>query len=1533
MAEEKKLNLTGLKGIDTSKPNGEPEVNPILKSAQDKITSSDDYIQPETKKQAFINDLASAGINGVTNDTVKGTNFMVDSIAKNLFTPFDLATAIPDPNERAEYIRQHGSKMTNLLDPNVYGILFNREIADYAAFRHQNYNKQLKKFVDDLDANQGFWESLGTTSAKLMGSTLNNIGANIIAPIYGIGSALYNWDRTKVFDNDVGEWFNKNQEYIDQHLVIYGGYDYAKKRNEQTFFSRLVDHPFKSINDDIVPTVSFVMGAVGAELILGKTGVKSVTGRFTKNLIRPGVYGTQKFAKAYRTIRGLDQLSDIESMRKVINATNTIQNTIGTLGTMYRSAAYESSMIGKDTQDTTLLQSKFGYIRNNPKLFNEYKDLVRQNMDEFGNLTISEEEIIEQIARKIPKGELAIMQNNAKNAGTAAFLTNIPLVGASYMIQFPKIFGSGYRANQKILSQSGILYGTTRTSSGKLVSNFSQASRLEKFLFKYAFPSAKVGFTEAFEEFSQGVIEKGYSDYWSAPYTKTSVDSSVSFLQAMSTAARKYAKSVEGIDSMTLGFLMGFMGIPMYKGRSSAKTRFGRWWSGGAYEAVSEVSEKISEVEAAVERYNEGIQTNEVLKNNFEAFRKSVSIQEDKDLALERGDVFAYKNAEHDEVFNYVINKIDNGILDTVYQDLDALEDMDLETFNEQFAHKDENFQFTEETKKKNLETFRKNVDSIVESQDTFETVFNDKRVWVDRFFSKDFKGLDQLEEFDPEKNLEIDEDQHDYARAKANFIRNKQNLLKEQGIYLLASSKNLQKREKELKERLNELVPNVNLDALYKDENYKEVLAAVEKGDHVFFAEEKGKKQLDSFINEILGQIKEDNFKEYNFNEQEIKSIVKDIFQIKTKQAKVSEIYSVLFTTKGANKWLQLKEDFDKQFEEALLEAAREAAQEDANNKQDASSLKTSLDSYRQLFGKEVPQHSKNIIKQLKNIRKNLSDPEAPIYEEVVDLLKKGKNTNLIEHIFELMESREQLPLNLEYSIDNIDQFKDNETFKNNFLDAFNTILNNYENIVEEIVKLNTNYADSKKENVTPEPKQTTEEFKKEKKEASTLDQLFEEVAQESRMGHIPTINEKDLIFDANNKLIGVNINSQTGKPYPWKDRDGNPTTQTEIDGYDMKKVNSSDWLNNKDLEQHQMMATFKFNTDLDSKGNSWGDKSVYDADNIGINVFHGDTFIGRLQKTASNPSVKSLREALYNGTENENGIIRGKIADEGYSTYEGYEATVAPKTETKETTTQDIEARKKKLGINKNVLRIDSVGTTGSMSTKVKIQTPDGGTVTIKPGTDSDLNFERVAPKGMYTRKNNDPYDVVTLQDNFDKINEKENLIPQKLVDILIKEADFKGKKQTLENPQYTDIQKKIFAVSDKANITLTPDYGPTKEYREEILDPLSEFTDLFLKEIYESEIERHKGYIADIKKKGDESEKKQISTREEYIAVYENELAALEQTTTPETEVEQSAREKIIEENFDDIIKQLRDMSDTVDILETVDNKIHYIGEKEC
>jgi len=1315
---DKELNLAGLKGIDTSNPEGnnpegEPETNPILQSSKDKIKSSDSYIKPKSKDSAFRNNLANSAVTGITNDTIIGSNLMVDKkLASPLFTPIDLALAIPDPRERAKYIKEHGSNMTQLLDPDVYGILFNRDVADYAQYRKKSYNNKLKTFVDDLDNNQGFWESMGIVSAKLGGDVVNNLGANLVAPVYGLGAALFNWgdtgkwDSSKIYDNDVTDYFKKNLEYLDNELVIYGGTGYGKDKEKADkindalsggvlrgtgdFFSRVTTHPFKSINEDIVPTISFVAAAVGSEMILKRVGLTG-GGFIGNNLARAGAYGVKGFSKGYRVIRGLDKLSDIQAMRRVITTADRIKKTAGTIGTMYRSAAYESGMIGQDVQDNTLLEAKFGYIKKNPELFAEYNRLVRENTTEFGVLTADNAKLIEQVALRIPKGELAVMANTSKNAGTAAFLTNIPLVGASYMIQFPKVFGAGYRNSQKILSKTGTLYGTTKGVSGKLTSNFSKAAWYEKLAYKYILPGATSGITEGFEEFSQGVIEKGYTDYWASPYTKNSTESSISFLSAMSNASRKYAKSVEGQDSMTLGFLMGVLGIPMFKA-SSNKAGFKVGWSGGAYEAVQEVKDKISEVELAITKYNEGVQTNDVLKNNFDSFRKSISIEENSDRALEEGDVFAYKNAEHDALHNYVTNRINNGILDTVYQDIEGLEEMSLEEFNEQFAHKDEAFQFTEKTKKKNLETLKNNVDAIANSVDTVEKVFNDKRVWVDKFFNKNYKGLDPILKDDildeltdntgafKNKNLESYVKQNpEEAFAIKHFIQSKQTLLKEKAIYLLSSKNNLQKREKQLKERLNELVPNANLDALYKDENYKEVLAAIEKGDQIYFAEEEGKKKLSSFIKEITGQIKEDNFKEYNFNKDEIDGIVNDIFKIRTTEAKVSEIYSTLFTNKGANNWLKLKSSLEEQYVELILENQEKILKEQAERVQDASSLKTILNLYKELFGTELPAHSDNIKKQLNTLKEKI-DPENLVYEDIVAGLKDFKNPNLIEHIFDLLQKQNKLPQKIEYTIDKIDLVKNDQDFKNDFLEAFETILNNYESIIDDINSILDAANKNKDNRQTPSQKPYTKAEQKEEELASmntAMDSVFEQIAKKNNIGFIPIFHDKELLIDTDNRVLGVRHKISGSKRGPaLKTINGKENTQPKIKGYNTKVINSANDLNNKYLQENVVYASFKFATETNEKGNSYGDKTVYDADSIGIDVYIGDLFVGKVPTTGNSPSSKALRAALFNGTVNEDGTIIGTESTTTTQEYTGYEstATVAPKTETKETTTSDL-------------------------------------------------------------------------------------------------------------------------------------------------------------------------------------------------------------------------------------------------------------------
>ena len=55
----------------------------------------------------------------------------------------------------------------------------------------------LKKFLDDLDENQGLIETAALTAGKLVGTAVAATG--FIPLAYGMGSALFNWDANKIF--------------------------------------------------------------------------------------------------------------------------------------------------------------------------------------------------------------------------------------------------------------------------------------------------------------------------------------------------------------------------------------------------------------------------------------------------------------------------------------------------------------------------------------------------------------------------------------------------------------------------------------------------------------------------------------------------------------------------------------------------------------------------------------------------------------------------------------------------------------------------------------------------------------------------------------------------------------------------------------------------------------------------------------------------------------------------------------------------------------------------------------------------------------------------------------------------------------------------------------------------------------------------------------------------------------------------------------------------------------------------------------
>jgi hypothetical protein len=401
MAEEEKekpVNPKSVKGIDTAGEGNKvalPEFRPELA-----------YKEPKTEQEAWLSGLGSGAFESKSRSAIGGTDFMVSPRVKSLYTPIDLAKGIPDQWEREKFINDNGTKMVQLLDPNKFGVRFERDLKDYAVFKEKNYNTQIKKFLDDLDENQGFLSEATNTVGKLIGKTVLAVGG-VIPLVYGMASGLFTWDANKIFNNGLFDFWETMDQGLDKHLAVYGGSDYYfdEKGQEKNFFSRMLAHPMKSLNADIAPAVSFVAGAVLTEL--AATALAPVTGGTTlvANTARLGAQATNLFSKGYRVIRGLDQLSDFNNMRKIAGLTQTYRAGLGTATSMVRSAGYESSLIARSTYDQTLDKSKRNYLEG-------------QGFSEMEIMTILSNPEMEEAT--IGQGVLAKMKKDAEDASEMA---------------------------------------------------------------------------------------------------------------------------------------------------------------------------------------------------------------------------------------------------------------------------------------------------------------------------------------------------------------------------------------------------------------------------------------------------------------------------------------------------------------------------------------------------------------------------------------------------------------------------------------------------------------------------------------------------------------------------------------------------------------------------------------------------------------------------------------------------------------------------------------------------------------------------------------------------------------------------------------------------------------------------------------------------------------------------------------------------------------------------------------------------------
>jgi hypothetical protein len=555
---------------------------------------------------------------------------------------------------------------------------------------------------------------------------------------------------------------------------------------------------------------------------------------------------------------------------------------------------------------------------------------------------------------------------------------------------------------------------------------------------------------------------------------------------------------------------------------------------------------------------------------------KNITIQAEMDKALEKGDIFNYKNKEYESWHSHVTTRIKNDIVDTLYQDLDAAEKIPLENFNHQYGIPGV-LEFTEETRKTAIDKARDTTKQIVKATKEVNDLFDDTKLFVD-FFNKNYKGLD-----DPKMLTEG---------------------LKDQMVYLNGATKNLQKREKELADQVRDLSNgHVNSDAI------NQILARITE------VNKEGKAELITNAREAykaeLENWKSTDPTSYKLYEKQLKPLLQDLTLIKERKARLAEMYNVLFTNKGAKQFSDLYLDLEVNRLAKIKELVEEKTKEDLGKakssdkvnkiKADEKSVTGKNKAYEAQIDAELAATEAAMAAELAETNpessQNAQDLSSLVARvdanSVIDKLQK--TPALFNKILERLEENGTPAI----GITNVDQLydADPETLGNIAAVFSDLIKESEEN--REVPNVKLEYIDPTDSSQPAEPVPSDEDIADSYILAATLadEEDFKPKEKVTDSSIILVTHDKKIV---NGQLVRDN---KTGKWEVWSNQEGK--TDQPIN---TKIVNSPEFLDNKDLTDNVREARFEI---ADNKYNNEKERAPQD---IAIDVYHGDVFIGRL-------------------------------------------------------------------------------------------------------------------------------------------------------------------------------------------------------------------------------------------------------------------------------------------------------------------------------
>lgn len=513
-------------------------------------------------------------------------------------------------------------------------------------FDESSVNEEEFNNLGDIRANnQPWYAKIGAGLAKgaiLAGTTFLD---GTLGLVLGADTAITEDRWSGLWDNDFSKAMQSFNEWSEQVLPNY----YTKAEQEQPWYENIFTANF--LGDKFIKNLGFTVGAFYSG------GVTAAGLKLTK----------------------LPQL--IGAIAKSSKAPAIVTSAVGAVTSAVNEGRIEALNNSKDwfelhkAQLDDKLRTRLERIQAEYKA-NAGKQFIKSGVD--GTQLVDPAYLNYQKAiakeRELYNAALGKLNEDRLKMGNVDLLMNIPILTASNIIQFGKMYANGFKTARRttnIVGRAGETAAGTTKLGAAAITRGSLSEGTEEI-------SQKAASTIAGKYYETDV-----NNFYKSKTDPKAAQETLSWAKSFAEGINETVNDASSWEEFFIGSLTGALGIPKFRGirSESGSLQSPITIEGGAINEWRDYRNKIARENEIANYMNNRVNSPE-FKNYYQGLIRHNKYQNDMNQAAEQGDEFNFKNAEHAQLVSDIAMFDNAGRM----EDLTTLIDAAFDTSDENLA-------------------------------------------------------------------------------------------------------------------------------------------------------------------------------------------------------------------------------------------------------------------------------------------------------------------------------------------------------------------------------------------------------------------------------------------------------------------------------------------------------------------------------------------------------------------------------------------------------------------------------------------------------------------------------------------------------------------------------------------------------------------------------------------------------------------------------------------------------------------------------